>query len=81
LFSWLDSGVGGTVKIVHDQPTGLWHVVATIGGQAYHGVLDCAEKIVAATLWLLDSVKATAGASVGVLLPVGFAERQGPTFH
>lgn len=81
LFSWLDSGAGGTVRIVHDQPTGLWHVVATIGGQAYHGVLDCAEKIVAATLWLLDSVKATAGASVGVLLPVGFTERQGPTFH
>ncbi|UUZ50273.1 hypothetical protein LP420_10160 [Massilia sp. B-10] len=57
LFSWLECSGGGTVRIVHDGPTGAWHVVATIGGQLFHGVLDCVEKIVAATLWVIASVK------------------------
>lgn len=81
LFSWLDSGAGGTVKIVHDPTTGLWHAVAAIGGQVYHGVLDCVEKIVAATLWLLASVRTGVRVGEGGFAPSLNAGRQRPTLH
>lgn len=81
LFSWLDCGAGGTVRIVHDGPTGLWHVVATIGGQVFHGVLDCVEKIVAATLWVIASVKAGAAPADGLFPPALSAPDQRPSLH
>jgi hypothetical protein len=81
LFSWLDCGVGGTVRIVHDAPTGAWHVVATIGGQVFHGALDCVEKIVAATLWVIASVKSGTAPADGVFPPALSAPDQRPLLH
>lgn len=80
LFSWLECSGGGTVRIVHDGPTGAWHVVATIGGQLFHGVLDCVEKIVAATLWVIASVK-DGTAPDGLFAPALSAPDQRPSLH
>ncbi|HEY0063591.1 MAG TPA: hypothetical protein VGC21_15845 [Telluria sp.] len=60
LFSWLECGTAGSARIVHDSVTGLWHILATIGDQLFHGVLDCIEKIVAASLWVIASVRGDA---------------------
>jgi len=81
LFSWLDCGIGGSVRIIHDSPSGLWHVVATIGGQVFHGVLDCVEKIVAATLWVVGSVKGDALTAHALLPHLLSAPDQRPSLH
>lgn len=81
LFSWLDCGGGGTVRIVHDASTDAWHVVASIGGQVFHGVLDCVEKIVAATLWVIASVKSGTAPADGLFPPALSAPDQRPSLH
>lgn len=80
LFSWLESGIAHTIRIVHNSLSGRWHVVATIGGQRYHGVLDCVEKIVAATLWVMGSVKGPATDAEPMPLPAASSAPQ-PRLH
>jgi hypothetical protein len=81
LFSWLECGGGGMVRIVHDGPTGAWHVVATIGDQLFHGVLDCVEKIVAATLWVIAPVKGGTAPAAGLFPPALSGPDQRPSLH
>jgi hypothetical protein len=57
LLGWLESGVEAIVDFVEDAATGLWHLVATIAGQVYHGVLNCVEAVVAAAVWIYNAVK------------------------
>ncbi|SHH20804.1 hypothetical protein [Massilia sp. CF038] len=76
LFSWLECGTATHARIVHDSATGLWHLLATIGGQLFHGVLDCIEKIVAATLWVIGSVKGSVAEPGGLqAVPVAALRR------
>lgn len=57
VFRWLESGVESVINIIEDEATGVWHFVATIAGQAYHCVLDCAETIVGAVVWVFNVIK------------------------
>jgi len=61
IFKWLESGVEAEISIVEDAASGLWHFIANIAGQAYYGVLDCAEKVVGAVQWLFNAIKTAIG--------------------
>ncbi|AQH05586.1 hypothetical protein A9R05_41935 (plasmid) [Burkholderia sp. KK1] len=57
LFNWLESGVEHVVDIVRDAATDVWHFVAHIAGEVYHGALDCVEKIAGAVKWVFNAIE------------------------
>lgn len=57
LFQWLESEIEAVVKIVEDAAAGVWRFVAEIGSAIYQAVIDSAEAVVGAAVWLFDQVK------------------------
>lgn len=57
LLSWLESGIKHTVEIIENEATGLWHFIVKVGGEIYHGVLDCVEKLVGAVRWVFHAIE------------------------
>lgn len=57
LFSWLESGVEASIQIVEDTASKTWHCVAKIAGQSYACVLDAVEKVVAAAVWVFNTIR------------------------
>ncbi|WP_345256203.1 hypothetical protein [Flaviaesturariibacter amylovorans] len=57
LFNWLKSGVEAVVQIIKDAATDVWHFVVTIAGQVYAAVLETAEAIAGAVLWVYRLIK------------------------
>ncbi|MCX8961600.1 hypothetical protein EHW64_10675 [Erwinia psidii] len=57
LFSWLASGVEAVIEIVEDAATKTWNFIAHIADTVYTAVLDVAEKVVAAAVWVFNAIK------------------------
>jgi hypothetical protein len=57
LFKWLESGVEAFIDIVEDVATKTWNFIAKIAGKVYAAVLDVAEKVVEAAVWLFNQIK------------------------
>ncbi|GAA2104534.1 hypothetical protein GCM10009841_22640 [Microlunatus panaciterrae] len=57
LFERLKHDVDHVIQVVEDTATGVWNFIVTLAGEAYHCVLDCVEKVVAAVQWLYTMVK------------------------
>jgi hypothetical protein len=57
LFNWLASGVEAAISVIEDTAEKVWHFVANIAGQVYHGILDCVELVVAAATWVYHAIE------------------------
>ncbi len=57
LFHWLESGVEAVIQLVEDAANKTWNFIATIAGKVYAAVLDVAEKVVAAAVWVFNMIK------------------------
>ncbi len=57
IFSYLESDVDSVITIIEDDATALWYFMVNIEGEVYQGVLDCAEKVVAAVKWVFHTLK------------------------
>jgi len=57
LFSWLASGVEAVIQIIEDAASKTWNFIARIAGKVYAAVLDAAEKVVEAAVWVFNAIK------------------------
>ncbi|WP_291985247.1 hypothetical protein [Candidatus Accumulibacter sp. ACC007] len=57
LFQWLESGIDAVIEVIEDTATAAWHFVATIAGKVYRAILDTAEAVVGAVVWVFNAIK------------------------
>jgi hypothetical protein len=56
----VESAADYVVEVLKDVASDAWAFVATIEGEAYHCLLDCAEKVAGAATWLYGVLKTAA---------------------